>query len=301
MTPHEVAPDVVPEVAPEVVHEVLDAHQHFWAYNEREYGWMSDDMDVLRTDHLPEHLEPLLAASGVHGTIAVQARRSLNETAWLLELAHKHDFIRGVVGWVDMASPKLEEDLERFAADPALVGVRELIHDMTDPMYALSDQHVQGVGLLASHGLAYDLLVRPQHLPAATRLVDRFPEQRFVVDHAGKPAIAAGLMEPWAEDLARLAERPNVTCKLSGLVTEADWYAWEARQIKPYLDHVLAVFGPERVMIGSDWPVCTCAADYRDTMALVLGVADELTSVERAAVLGGTCARIYDLDARRRR
>ncbi len=270
----------------------LDAHQHFWAYNDREYGWMGPGMDALRRDHLPDDLAPELARAGVHGTVAVQARRTLAETRWLLGISERTPFVRGVVGWVDMGSKDLPATLERLAAHPRFVGVRELIHDMPDPAYATSAEHVRGVALLAPLGLAYDLLLRPPHLPAATSLVDRFPEQRFVLDHIAKPdmrpgaAPEAGPNAAWARGLRSLAERPNVTCKLSGLVTEGDWHAWRAEHIAPFLDLVLEAFGPERTMIGSDWPVCTLAADYGRTMRVVTDYAARLSQDERAAVLG---------------
>lgn len=285
---------------------ILDAHQHFWAYNTREYGWMGPGMDALRRDHLPAELEPQLRDVGVVGTVAVQARRALTETDWLLRLAEEHGFIRGVVGWVDLRDSDLPNRLERLATHPRMVGIRELLHDMPDPDFATSPEHVRAVALLAPLDLAYDLLVRAPQLPAAIRLVDRFPEQRFILDHIAKPIMTPGSRPDddanlaWARGLRTLAERPNVTCKLSGLVTEADWHAWRPEHIAPFLDVVLDAFEPGRVMIGSDWPVCTLAADYGRTVGLVLDYLARLSESERRAVLHDSCVRAYRLDAAHR-
>lgn len=286
---------------------VVDAHQHFWMYNEREYPWMGSGMDSLRRDHLPQHLTPWLERAGVQGTVAVQARRTLAETEWLLGLAARHTFILGIVGWVDFRAPDLESTLERLSANPHLVGVRELIHDMPDEEYAVSLEHLRGIRALADVDLAYDLLLRPPQLHAAVRLVDRFPEQRFVVDHIAKPEMRArpghqaGLDSRhtiWLQGIAALAERPNVNCKLSGLVTEADWEHWQPEHLTPFLDVVLDAFGPQRLMLGSDWPVCTCAADYATTVGIVRDWASELSTDEQSAILADTCQRFYGLQDR---
>lgn len=277
--------------------EVIDAHQHFWRYDAAEHTWMSPEQGVLKRDYLPNDLAPILASAGVHGTVAVQARRLLKETEWLLDLAAAEPFIRGVVGWFDFAAPTLEVDLERLAANPLLVGARELIHDNTSDSYSTSAEHVRGVTAVQRAGLAYDLLLRPQHLTSATALVDLFPEQRFVVDHLAKPAVAAGEHEPWARNLKALAQRPNVYCKLSGLVTEADWQNWRSEQLTPYLLTALEAFGSSRVMFGSDWPVCLCAADYVTVKSLVEGAVGALSADEQAAVFGANARRFYRLNA----
>lgn len=275
--------------------ETIDAHQHFWRYRPEAYPWMSEEQAVLKRDHLPADLLPLMRAAGVTGTVAVQARRMLRETAWLLELAAAEPTVLGVVGWFDLASPRLEQDLERFASDPHLVGARELIHDMPDTEYAVSPVHVRGVKAVARAGLAYDLLLRPEHLRPALELVDLLPEQRFVIDHLAKPRVGRGTFEPWASDLRAIASRDNVYCKLSGLVTEADWTRWKADDLLPYLEIALEAFGTERSMIGSDWPVCTCAADYPTTVDLARRSLAALSDTERAAVLAGNARRFYRL------
>jgi L-fuconolactonase len=277
----------------------IDAHQHFWDYEAHpaDYVWMTGEYNRLRRSFLPADLAPQLRAAGVDGTVAVQARELVEETDWLLGLADATPWILGVVGWVDLCSPDAEPVIEHYARNPKLKGLRLLIHDRPDVEFAVSPDHVRGVGWLARHGLTYDLLLRPEHLEPATRLVDQLPDQRFVIDHLAKPQITAGILSPWREDIREIARRPNVCCKVSALVTTADWATWSPAQFTPYLDVLLEAFGPERLMAGSDWPVCTCAADYRRTMAVAASWAGQLSQVEADAVLGGTCARFYGLGA----
>jgi L-fuconolactonase len=276
----------------------VDAHQHFWRYDPMQYGWIGDRMDVLRRDYMPEQLEPLLQAAGVDGTIAVQARQTLEETEFLLGLADEHAFVKGVVGWVDLCSPSLDAQLARYSGRPKLLGVRHLVHDEPDDDFMLRPAFQHGIGRLREHGLTYDLLLFPRHLPRAVRLVEAFPEQPFVLDHIAKPLIRDRVVSPWREHLRQLAAFPNVSCKVSGMVTEADWQQWRADDIRPYLDIVLESFGASRLMIGSDWPVCTLAADYAATMAVVIDFVQRLSDDEQAAILGGTAARVYGLGAR---
>ncbi len=277
----------------------IDAHQHFWDYEAHpaDYVWMRGEYGALRRGFLPADLAPLLRATGVDGTVAVQARELVGETDWLLELADATPWILGVVGWVDICAPDAEPVIARYAAHPKLKGLRMLIHDRPDVEFAVSPAHVRGLGWLARHGLSYDLLLRPEHLGPATRLVDRLPDQPFVIDHLAKPDIAGGVLSPWREDIREIARRPNVFCKVSALVTTADWATWSSFQFAPYLDVLLEAFGPERLMVGSDWPVCTCAASYQRTLAVALEWARQLGAAEADAVLAGTCARYYGLDA----
>ena len=285
---------------------MIDAHQHFWSYDPAAQDWMTSDMDVLRRDFLPADLAPLLHGAGVSGTVAVQARRAEVETTWLCELADEHPFVLGVVGWVDMAAPGLEARLETFAAHPRLVGMREVLHDLPDPDHAATPAHVRAVAAIGRAGLVYDLLVRTEQLPAATRLVDACPDGRFVVDHLAKPPrrgepvpTAASLREgAWGRRLRALAERPHVACKLSGLVTEVEWTAWRRHDATPYLDLVVEAFGPERCMIGSDWPVCTLAASYGEAIGLVAGYAARFSDDERRAMVETTARTWYGLDPR---
>lgn len=275
--------------------EVIDSHQHFWRYDPTEHTWMTEAQGVLKRDYLAADLAPILARAGVSATVAVQARRLLKETEWLLELAEGEPFVRGVVGWFDFESRSLEADLERLAENPLLVGARELIHDMPDVDYATSPSHVNGVRAVGRAGLAYDLLLKPQHLQSAIALADFLPEQRFVVDHLAKPSIATGQHEPWASDLRALAERANVSCKLSGFVTEANWGESRPARFAPYFETVMEAFGPERVMFGSDWPVCLCAASYGAVKDLVTAATTSLSDAEQAGVLGANAARFYRL------
>ena len=271
----------------------IDSHQHFWKYNDTDYVWMGPAHGTLRRDFVPADLAPLLDSIGFDGSIAVQARQMVEETEWLLALADEHPRVLGVVGWVDLRSPQAGEQIERFAAHPRMVGVRHVVHDEPDDEFVLRDRFRRGVALLEPAGLTYDLLLFPRHIRPSIRLVDEFPNQRFVVDHIAKPPIAAGQTEPWATELREIARRENVCCKLSGMVTEADHASWKPADLEPYLDIVLDAFGPDRLMIGSDWPVCTLAGAYRPVMEAVIAWAERLSAAERAAILGGTCRRFY--------
>lgn len=274
----------------------IDAHQHFWSYSAAEYPWIGKGMERLAHDHLPADLAPLAAAEGIGGSVAVQARQSLEESHWLLELADASPLIRGVVGWVDLRSTHVEDQLRAFAEHPKFVGVRHVVQDEPDPRFLLGDSFLHGIGKLATFGLTYDLLLYPQQLPAAAEFVGRFPEQPFVLDHLAKPRIKAGELDPWRQDLKALAAHGNVLCKLSGMVTEAAWQGWKRADFIPYLEVALETFGPKRLMIGSDWPVCTLAAGYPDTIGIVRDFLASLAAAEREAIEGGNAARFYALD-----
>lgn len=271
----------------------IDAHQHFWKYNPEQYEWINDAMAALKRDFLPADLKPLLEPEGFDGSIAVQARQDTEETNWLLHLAAENEFIKGVVGWVDLCSPDVGAELERLADHAKFVGVRHVLQDDPDDLFMLRMDFKRGIGLLAEHGLAYDLLLYPRHLPTAARLVREFPDQQFVLDHIAKPLIADGLIEPWDRDIRELAEFDNVWCKLSGMVTEAGWNDWTKEDFRPYLDVVLEAFGPDRLMIGSDWPVCTLSGQYAETMGIVQDYVTNLDPAQQERILGGTCAEFY--------
>jgi len=275
----------------------LDSHQHFWSYNPVEHTWMDERMTVLKRDYLPSDLQPLLVAEQYQGSIVVQARQSMEETQWLLNLAGQHGFIKGVVGWVDLCSPELPAQLEALSRQPKLVGVRHVLHDEPDERFMLRDEFRRGIARLQEFNLTYDLLVFPKHLPLATQLVREFPGQKFVLDHLGKPRIGEKLLSPWDVDLAVLAGCPNVYCKLSGMVTEAAWGQWQPADFQPYLDVVFKVFGPERLMIGSDWPVCNLSGDYASTMGMVSRYLEKFPLSVRELILGLNCARFYGLKA----
>ena len=272
----------------------IDAHQHFWRYTAEEYDWLAGPLAGLRRDFLPAELAPVLAEAGVTGTVAVQARQSLEETRWLLDLARAHDFIRGVVGWVPLAAPDAGALLDRFAAEPRLKGVRHVAQG--EPAGFL-DAPAFNAGLreLTARHLTYDLLIFARQLEEATRLVDRHPAQAFVLDHLAKPAVAGPPPPAWRAQLRELARREHVCCKFSGVVTEVPGGQWTPELLRPYFDEALAAFGPSRLMFGSDWPVCLAASDYLRWHAFVSGCVAPLLPSERASVLGGTAERFYHL------
>ncbi|WP_411144158.1 amidohydrolase family protein [Streptomyces sp. x-80] len=274
----------------------IDAHHHLWDLTRRDQPWLDGAWaaPIRRSYALPD-LAPHLAAHAVDGTVLVQSSASYAETADLLAVAAGDGPVRGVVGWADLTDPGLAGVL---AALPAgLVGVRHQVQDEPDPDWLTRPDVLRGLGAVAGAGLVYDLLVTPRELPAALAAVRALPELAFVLDHAAKPAVARGDWQPWAAGIADLARLPNVSCKLSGLVTEADWAAWRPRQLLPYARHVLDAFGPERVLFGSDWPVCTLAAGYADVVALAEAATGHLTPAERSAVFGGTAGRVYRVAA----
>lgn len=275
----------------------IDAHQHFWRFDASKYAWISNEMAPLQRDFLPEDLKPLLDELGFDGSIAVQACHSSEETEWLLELANANAFVRGVVGWVDLCSSDAPRQLERLAANQKLVGVRHVAQDEPDDQFLLRPDFRRGISRLSEFGLAYDILIYPRHLRVAAAFARGFPDQRFVLDHIAKPLIGEGALAPWEKDIRVLAQLPNVCCKLSGMVTEARWRQWAREDFRPYLDVVLEAFGPSRLMIGSDWPVCTLSANHRDTMAIVMDYVAQLSAEERNSILGGNCAAFYRLPA----
>ena len=273
---------------------MIDSHQHFWRFDPRRDAWITGEMQAIQRDFLPADLEGLLAANGVEGCIAVQADQSDAETRFLLDLAGRQSFIKGVVGWVDLRSPGLDAMLDAFANNSRLVGVRHVAQAEADDFLA-SDAIIRGISRLARVGLTYDILIYARQLPAALTLTSRLPEQTFVLDHLAKPQIKDGVLEPWATNLRQLARRPNVFCKISGLVTEADWAAWRPEHLRPYLDVAFETFGPDRLMFGSDWPVCLLAAPYDRVLGVVADYAAALSAPERAAMFGGTATRAYKL------
>jgi L-fuconolactonase len=273
----------------------IDSHQHFWNYNSTQYPWMGESMASLRRDYLPSHLAPLLKAASIDGTVSVQARQVVEESYWLLELADQNPFIKGVVGWVDLRSPKVAEQLEKLARYPKLRGVRHVVHDEPDDRFMMREDFRRGLKELKKYKLPYDLLLFPRHLPIACELLKQFPEQPFVLDHIAKPLIKERKMEPWRTDLRRLAEFTNVHCKVSGMVTEADWAHWKRRDFTPYLDVVFESFGTKRIMIGSDWPVCTLAGTYSGVMQIAANYVQRLSSDERTDVWSENARRFYGL------
>ncbi|MBZ5687791.1 MAG: amidohydrolase family protein [Acidobacteriia bacterium] len=275
----------------------VDAHQHFWKYNPAEYEWIDDSMAAVRRDFLTEDLEPELEHNKFQGSVAVQARQTLEETRWLLELADRSSKILGVVGWVDLRSPDLRTLLSEFTRNPKLVGIRHIVQSEPDDRFLLRQDFLRGIASLEEFDLAYDILIYAKHLPVAAEFVERFPRQRFVLDHLAKPAIKSREIETWAAGIRRLAAFPNVFCKLSGLVTEADWQRWKPEDITPYLDIAFETFGTSRLMIGSDWPVCLVAGSYSRTMDVVKDYLKRHPAEIREAVLGENACRFWKLKA----
>ncbi len=271
----------------------IDSHQHFWYYNPEEYAWIGSEMSILKRDYLPDDLLHELQSAGVDATISVQARQNLEETKWLLELASKYSFIAGVVGWVDLCSSEIETQLAELSKNPKLVGVRHVIHDEPDPGFMARPEFQRGIGLLSKYKLTFDLLLFPTHLSLAIELVKKFPEQLFVLDHIAKPLIKDRIHTPWDKDIKKLAEFQNVYCKLSGMVTEADWENWKTDDFTFYLDTVFNCFGEDRLMIGSDWPVCTLAGNYKQVLSIVTDYFKRFSQLTQNKIFGDNCKRFY--------
>lgn len=273
----------------------IDSHQHFWLYEPIRDAWITDDMRVIQRDFMPADLRPILAQCRFAGCIAVQADQSENETHFLLELADRYPFVAGVVGWIDLQAPDIEERLAAFAQCPKLKGFRHIVQGEQDPDFMLRPAFLRGIQALGKHGFTYDLLVKPHQLNTAIDFVSRFPDQAFVIDHLGKPYIEKGITEPWCDQMKSLASFAHVSCKLSGMVTEADHARWQPADFSFYVRHLLEVFGPDRLMFGSDWPVCLLAADYEDVVELLEGQLSALSADEQGAIWGGNALRFYGI------
>ena len=275
----------------------LDAHQHFWRYDAAAYPWIGHDMSGLRQDFSPDDLRPLLDAGGFDGCIAVQARACTGETDQLLQLAQYYPWIRAVVGWVDLCASDLEPSLERWAQSPVLRGFRHQLQDESSPADFMQKPEFQrGLATLQRRGLVYEVLVKARDLGAVTELCQQHDRHHLVLDHLGKPDVQAADLKAWARQLAPLAALPHVNCKLSGLITEAHWQDWQSAQLTPYLHVALELFGPERLMFGSDWPVCLLASDYSATCTLLDSLTSTLGPAQQAAIWGGTACRVYNIN-----
>lgn len=275
----------------------IDSHQHFWRYDAARDGWITDAMSVLKRDFLPEDLESETAANGVDATIAVQVDQSEQETLFLLDLAERSDRIAGVVGWVDLRSPSLAERLQFYSRFKKLCGFRHIAQAEPDDDFLVGREFAGGIARLGEFGYTYDILIYARQLPAAIELAAKFPEQRFVIDHLAKPEIKDGKREPWAGYMRTLAQNNNVYCKISGLVTEADWQNWKPKDMEPYLDAVFEAFGPDRLMFGSDWPVCLLAANYRQVKELIESYVQQHSRENIEKIFGLNAVRFYGLKA----
>lgn len=276
----------------------IDAHQHFWNYQPVRDAWITEEMAILRRDYRPEDLRAELCANGFDGSIAVQASQSEEETRFLLDLAARHPFIVGVVGWVDLAAPDSEERLASFRSFEKLRGFRHIVQSEPDDDFMLRAEFRRGIGCLSRFGFSYDILIYARQLPAAIKLARSYPEQRFVLDHIAKPEIKARKLEPWASRMRELAALPNVFCKLSGLVTEADWKNWNPDDCRLYLEVAWDCFGADRLMFGSDWPVCLLAGGYAQAYRLVAEFLASHSAEEQDRVFGINAARFYGVENR---
>ncbi len=275
--------------------EHIDAHHHLWRYSEEAYPWITDGMDVLKRDFLPADIATEVRANNIDGCIVVQAQQTLDETYALLEYADTHRFLRGVVGWAPISCTTFQSILEELCTHPKLRGLRHVVQDEPDENFILREDFNVGIDRLAKENLAYDVLIFAKHLPQTIAFVDRHPQQMFVLDHIGKPPIAKRVLSPWKENLRDLARRENVYCKLSGLLTEANWNDWKEEDFQPYVETVMEAFGPTRIMMGSDWPVCLLAGSYSRWMQLVNKWIFSLSTDEQDRILGGTAVEVYRL------
>ena len=273
----------------------IDAHQHFWDLNRFEYPWMPPGEGVLRRTFLPEDLRPILEENRFDGTVVVQAHQSVAETRWFLELADANPFILGVVGWCDLTDARVGETLDELQKHPKLKGIRHPVHDEDDARWLLRDDVLRGLTELARRGIPYDLLLRPIHLPLVPLMAERVPDLRMVIDHIAKPFIASHLMDGWAGDMAAAAAIPQMYCKISGMITEADPQAWTADDLRPYVQHVLSLFPAGRLMFGSDWPVCLLAGRWKQVLAAFTQAIGPQPEETRDKLLGGTAAEFYGI------
>jgi len=275
----------------------IDSHQHFWRYDPGRDGWITEEMAVLKRDFLPEELIRRMREAGVDRTIAVQADQSETETHFLLDLAEKNSAIAGVVGWVNLLDKNIEERLEYFSRHTKLRGFRHIVQAERDDRFMIREDFLRGVAALARHNFTYDILIYARQLPAAVKFVRRFPAQKFVLDHLAKPSIKAGEIDAWANNIRALARNRNVYCKLSGFVTEANWTNWNAETLRPYLDVAFEAFGTDRLMFGSDWPVCLLAASYSQVKEVIENYTRDFSPSEKENIFGLNAARFYGLAA----
>lgn len=274
---------------------IIDTHHHFWNYNPVEFDWIDDEMAVIRKIFMPEDLKSTLAKTEVEGVISVQARQSLEETDWLLKLASGTDFIKGIVGWVPLADPAAEEILEKYLTNKWLKGVRHVVQGEPDPEFILRKDFNRGISFLKKYNLVYDILITENQLPNTIRFVDQHPDQQFVLDHIAKPKIRTNEIHAWSKNLKELGRRENVSCKISGMVTEANYKTWNEAQLQPYFDVVLEAFGPSRLMFGSDWPVCLVAVEYQNWLNLVKKVVSGFSIQEQEQIFSINAMSIYQI------
>jgi len=273
----------------------IDSHHHFWRYTPSEFGWIDQSMQTIARDFLPGDLSVEIQAAGIDQAISVQARQTMEETQFLLQCAADNEFIAGVVGWAPLAERSLRTTLDELADNPKLKGIRHVVQDEPDDQFILGEAFNAGVSLLKEYELAYDILIFERQLQPSVEFVDRHPNQVFVLDHIAKPKVSEGTLQPWGKLLKQLAERENVYCKWSGVVTEADWQGWNLETLRPYFDLTLEAFGPNRMMFGSDWPVCLLATEYRRWLNASSQLTASLSPTEQQMFYGGTATKAYSL------
>ncbi len=274
---------------------VIDAHQHFWKYDPAVHTWMDDRMVAIKKDFMPDVLKEELDSNGVEGCVAVQADQSDHETRFLIDLAKSYPFIRGVVGWTNLQSTGVGECLEKYTDEPVVKGFRHVVQDEPNPAFMQQQSFQNGISLLGKHNFTYDILILPHQLSAALQLVRKFPDQLFVIDHLAKPGISDQKMEPWRTYIYELGRHDHVYCKVSGMVTEAHWHGWQYEDFLPYLDAALEAFGAERLMFGSDWPVCLLSAGYNKVKQITDRYISGLSSSEQSMIMGENTVRFYRL------
>ncbi|TWR24914.1 amidohydrolase family protein [Mucilaginibacter achroorhodeus] len=273
----------------------IDSHQHFWLYDKARHEWINEDMHQCRRDFVPADLQPLLEQNGIAGCVTVQADQTITENEFILNFAQQNSFIKGVVGWIDLKAADVEQRLEQYRDIELMKGFRHVLQGEADDRYMLREDFMTGIGLLDKYGFTYDILIFPKHLKIAAEFVAAFPNQRFVVDHLAKPFIKAGDIDQWKKDIQVLAQHQNVSCKVSGMVTEADWNNWKDEDFTPYLDIVFNAFGAERLMYGSDWPVCNVAGGYQKAYKLAEGYVNQLSQNEQELFWAKNAIHFYRL------
>lgn len=274
---------------------IIDAHHHFWKYDPIEYDWIDDSMKYIRKDFLPDRLNATIETASVDGVISVQARQTMEETNWLLSLASQNNFIKGVVGWLPIADSNFKDLLEKYAVHPKLKALRHVIQGESDDHFILGKNFNQGISILKEHNLAYDILIFERHLNHTIKFVDQHPNQVFVLDHMAKPKIKIGELSPWRENITELAKRENVFCKISGMVTEANFTNWNESLLQPYFNTVLEAFNSDRLLFGSDWPVCLVGVEYKTWMELVKQQISKLSNSEQKNIMGLNAINAYNL------
>ncbi|KZS38396.1 amidohydrolase [Aquimarina aggregata] len=273
----------------------IDSHQHFWQYHPVKHSWINDDMKVLQQDYLPSDLKKVYQENAIDGCVAVQADQSEIETDFLIDLANENKFIKGIVGWIDLRAENLEERLQHYSKFDIIKGFRHVVQDEPDPNFIIGDSFKKGIALLPQYNFTYDILIFPHQLRASLKLIEEFPEHKFVIDHIAKPSIKNGDIKEWETLIREIAKHRNVYCKVSGMVTEADWAHWKYDNFVPYLDVVFDAFSTKRIMYGSDWPVCLLGGNYSSIKSIIEEYIKNLSAEQQEEIMGGNAIKFYQL------